>query len=428
MEFIPTGWTEGKVPLLKEEIADGQSLKYSEEDGGFVAYDVSTVYTFRGTCTSAELDAIEAPKVGDAWNLSDSREWNSNTYAAGTTWAYEGDGWEPLAGTIDLSEYQLVANMESSLTDWDTRYPSSAAVTAALALKTGVDMAVPLWDSTVTYSTGSTVIVGQYIYVSLVDDNLGNNPSKDSDSEYWHLVVTSGSARTYVTTIGDGVSTVFAVMHNLATRNVFAVVRESSQPYSRVDSGYSLAYSSENAVGLTFDTAPDEDGYVVQLIAADEGAGSYSGAECDVQVYEFTDSAVWSVTHNTGTMVMVQVYDDTGDQMYADICQDDATVTVTFGEVKSGTMVLVAVPDSESAVSGASDGTEVVLEDGVHVVDFTDAEGSWTIVHNKGRFVFVQVYDDAGDQMYADIVQDAEDMNSVTVNFTSPTTGTLIIL
>ena len=88
--FIPTGNYPNQLPLLKAEIRDGQSIRFSQEDGGFVAFDVSRLYTYRGTCSSAELDLITDPLVGDVWNLTDDRVWRGHNYTAGTSWAWEG--------------------------------------------------------------------------------------------------------------------------------------------------------------------------------------------------------------------------------------------------------------------------------------------------------------------------------------------------
>ena len=80
----------GIVQAIRERVKDGQSIRFSQEDGGFVAFEVSTLYTFRGTCSSAELDLIPDPLVGDVWNLTDDRVWKGHNYNAGTSWAWEG--------------------------------------------------------------------------------------------------------------------------------------------------------------------------------------------------------------------------------------------------------------------------------------------------------------------------------------------------
>lgn len=163
---IPTGIGGDTIPLLKGAIANGQGLKYSQADGGFISFDISTLYSFKGSCTSAELDEKTATaQSGDVYNLTDTRSWNSGTYPAGTNWAFESTGtgtgnWEPLTGIMDLSGYQTTANMVQTLDSADTtHYPSAKATSDAIDAVAEVANAAVVANSAITGGTFTKVTV-----------------------------------------------------------------------------------------------------------------------------------------------------------------------------------------------------------------------------------------------------------------------------
>ena len=68
--------------------------------------DLTRLFKFMGTCTSAELDNKDKV-VGHVWNLSDEREYDGMVYKAGTSWLCEYDGtgeqvWEPQTPLFDV--------------------------------------------------------------------------------------------------------------------------------------------------------------------------------------------------------------------------------------------------------------------------------------------------------------------------------------
>lgn len=103
---------------------------------------LSSVYAFKGVCTSAELDSKERV-VGNVWNLSDAREANGKTYAAGTSWVYEyvdasNNGWEPLGSnfSIDLSGLQeanqvFTGTVQTWVESTDSSYARRGTITRA---------------------------------------------------------------------------------------------------------------------------------------------------------------------------------------------------------------------------------------------------------------------------------------------------------
>lgn len=585
---IPTDPSEeGYIPLIVGEVADGQSIVYDSESGGFVGFEVSTLYTFKGTCTSDELDLKEDPKVGDVWNLSDERVWQGHSYTAGTSWAWEGSGWEPLAGSLDLTPYQLIANMVQDMlspseetypstravsdyvtsyvgeyvTDYVTAYvedyvgkaieevsaeipdvindwaeataenvPSAELVRTALDSKTDVTMAVPSWDSSATYRTGSTVVVGGTIYISLRDSNTGNSPV--TSEGWWTAVQGSGSGggegegtagataswgsgiasvRCVTFTVGDGESTSYylnhdlqtfdvmvsartnespsrlvdakfvmtsaltvrmdlttapatdglvvsvmsvldntagtgnvayhtetfgtetdteyTITHGLGTRDVFVTVRTSTLPSRIVQAAVSA--DTDDTVTISLTDAPGLDGMVVTVMApTEESEGGGTGLSV-VTYHQSEASDVWTFEHGLGTWCFVQVYGEDGDQMIVNVMQDPETldtVTVTFGTPMTGYAVIAPAGDvSDSAITGYGAG-DVVALGASSLLALTNASGEWTVRHDRGRLVLVQIYGTDGDEIKAEVIQDLQTLNSVRIRFTEEVSGTAVII
>ena len=161
---IPTGAATDLIPLLKGTIQNGQGIKYNSSTGGFEAFDISTLYTFRGNATSEELDGYTATAhSGDVYNLTDTRSWNGGSYPAGTNWAFESTGsgtgnWEPLTGIMDLSGYQTTANLAQSLDSPTTStYPSTQAVSTAIAAVSAIASAAVKANSPITAGTHTKI-------------------------------------------------------------------------------------------------------------------------------------------------------------------------------------------------------------------------------------------------------------------------------
>ena len=161
---IPTGAATGLIPLLKGTIQNGQGIKYNSSSGGFEAFDISTLYTFRGNATSAQLDTyVATAQSGDVYNLTDSRSFGGASYPAGTNWAFESTGpgagnWEPLTGIMDLSGYQTTANLAQSLDSPTTStYPSTQAVSTAVAAVSAIASAAVEANSPITAGTHTKI-------------------------------------------------------------------------------------------------------------------------------------------------------------------------------------------------------------------------------------------------------------------------------
>lgn len=463
VQFLPTGNGANTLPLIRGEISDGQSLKFSAEDGGFIAFEISTLYTYRGSCSSMELDLKTDAKIGDVWNLTDDRVWKGKRYQAGTSWAWEGEGWEPLAGTLDLEDYQLIDNMVNDLlgtTASDTTYPTTQAVVdyvtakrtpvindwqsasqdnvasaelvkVALDNKTDVTMAICPWDQELTYQVNSTVIRDNTLYISLQSSNTGNDPILDVMMEWWMPVQgggggTGGNVRAMTQTIGNGTDTVFDIVHGFQTSNVFVNARTSESPSVKVD--VDVEYTTPNSIKISFTNPPAVAGIVVSLIAADSSASTG-----DTMVYAQTEPAEeWVIQHDFGTWAFVQVYGMDGDQMMADVKQSEDlnSVTIGFGVPMAGMAVVASagVTQDVTVLTGTTTYARTISLGDAKMVSLDNASGTVNVVHNKGRLVLVQIYDISGNEIKADIIQDMQSLNSVTVNLNNPVTGTVIIL
>lgn len=156
IKFLPTGHTNGTIPLIVGTINNNRALVYSEALGGFV--DGSAI-TPEGSVTSAQLDIMaQNPeqyhlRPGTVYNCLDKRQYPPETgewYRAGTNWIWETDHWEPLTGGEDLDDYQLKEYRVSAwqATPDDEHYPSEKLVKDSLdAMETELTQEIQAVDA-----------------------------------------------------------------------------------------------------------------------------------------------------------------------------------------------------------------------------------------------------------------------------------------
>ena len=83
------------------------------------------VYKFKGTVpTVADLPAT-GNTIGDTYNIAET----------GSNYAWDGQNWDKLSETLDLTPYQKIENITQTLEDDSTKYPSSKAVKDAVDKK-----------------------------------------------------------------------------------------------------------------------------------------------------------------------------------------------------------------------------------------------------------------------------------------------------
>ena len=306
---IPTGVGADTIPILKGAITNGQGLKYSQADGGFVSFDISTLYSFKGSCTSEELDQKTATaQSGDVYNLTDSRSWNSGTYPAGTNWAFESTGagqgnWEPLTGIMDLSGYQTTANMVQNLDSADTtHYPSAKATSDAIAVVAAVANAAVVANSAITGGTFTKVTVDAKGLVTA-----GAQLSADDIPSLASQYVAVSRLGTDVATLASG-KVPLAQLPTGNGENLIPVLPSAGT------AGQALVVN-EGGTGFAFRTVPDHSMSRVEFSITGDGS---------------TTAFNESINFDGEMPSSVTIFDAQGRIVYADVQCTASQVTVTM--------------------------------------------------------------------------------------------------
>ena len=96
---------------------------------------LSSVLKYKGSCTYAELP--EEPVTGDVWNVTDAHD----NVPAGTNYAWNGEAWDALAGSVDLSPYLTSSSAAST-------YATKTELTSGLAGKANTEHTHEIADVT----------------------------------------------------------------------------------------------------------------------------------------------------------------------------------------------------------------------------------------------------------------------------------------
>lgn len=72
---------------------------------------VAVAYRYAGSCTYAELTGKTAEFVGEVWNVTDA----NGDFPAGTNYAWDGNNWDALGGSIDLSPYAKTEDVNKKI-------------------------------------------------------------------------------------------------------------------------------------------------------------------------------------------------------------------------------------------------------------------------------------------------------------------------
>ena len=100
---------------------------------------ITNVYRYKGSRTYAELPTT-GNVTGDVWNVTDAHD----KFPAGTNYAWDGEKWDALGGSVDLSPYaktedvnESIKTVKQSITNLDSKVGefSSATVTEFASLK-----------------------------------------------------------------------------------------------------------------------------------------------------------------------------------------------------------------------------------------------------------------------------------------------------
>lgn len=113
------------------EVVAGDTKTFNEvvEDISDIRKDIDErffgVYKFKGTVpTVADLPAT-GNTIGDTYNIAET----------GSNYAWDGQNWDKLSETLDLTPYQKVENLSQELDNDTTKYPSNKAVKEAVDKK-----------------------------------------------------------------------------------------------------------------------------------------------------------------------------------------------------------------------------------------------------------------------------------------------------
>lgn len=96
---------------------------------------LSSVLKYKGSCAYAELP--EEPATGDVWNVTDAHD----NVPAGTNYAWNGESWDALAGSVDLSPYLTSETAAST-------YATKTELTSGLAGKANTEHTHEIADVT----------------------------------------------------------------------------------------------------------------------------------------------------------------------------------------------------------------------------------------------------------------------------------------
>jgi hypothetical protein len=107
-----------KTVIIDNLESEDSNAALSAKQGKVLMNEINTVagklvgvYTFRGSKeTFAELPE-EGMIAGDVWNINEK----VGDHPAGTNWAWTGESWDALAGSIDLSAYSTTSEVEALL-------------------------------------------------------------------------------------------------------------------------------------------------------------------------------------------------------------------------------------------------------------------------------------------------------------------------
>jgi hypothetical protein len=75
-----------------------------------LAAKLTGIYSYKGSITTYEELPTDA-KAGDVWNVEEK----VGSHAAGTNWAWTGEAWDALAGSIDLSAYFTAEEVNAAI-------------------------------------------------------------------------------------------------------------------------------------------------------------------------------------------------------------------------------------------------------------------------------------------------------------------------
>jgi hypothetical protein len=97
---------------------DHDDRYYTEQEvDALINEAVSSVLEYKGTKATLNDLPTEGNETGDVWNITNAGTLNGVTVSAGDNVAWNGTGWDVLAGTVDLSNYYTKSEVDSKLAE-----------------------------------------------------------------------------------------------------------------------------------------------------------------------------------------------------------------------------------------------------------------------------------------------------------------------
>lgn len=107
-----------KLTVVDNLESEDSNAALSAKQGKVLMNEINTVagklvgvYTFRGSKETFAGLPEEGLIAGDVWNVNEK----VGNHPAGTNWAWTGEAWDALAGSIDLSAYSTTSEVEALL-------------------------------------------------------------------------------------------------------------------------------------------------------------------------------------------------------------------------------------------------------------------------------------------------------------------------
>lgn len=259
---------------------------------------ISSTYVYKGSCTYAELP--DDAEVGDVWNVTDQHE----NVPAGTNYAWDGEAWDALGGTVDLSAY-LTSDTAAST------YATKTELTSGLDGKVSTTRTIngKALSADIVLAGGDILVGGDGTYAEEnitaaledIDTRLGNTATASN-------VVTSINGSKGAITIASGSTngTIAVAGSDIAVKGLGTAAYTASTDYATAAQG-ALADTALQKADITTGTTNgtiNVDGTAVAVhglgsaayteSTAYDAAGAASSALADAKKY--ADSLhVWAV-------------------------------------------------------------------------------------------------------------------------------------
>jgi len=311
---------------------------------------------------------------------------------------------------------------------WSTGTPTDkdilceSLVKGELDNKTDIKKAIPEWDSAFTYANNSTVIRNGKAYRSKSNNNKGFEPT--SHPEKWEILNETIFRSSWTEgTPSDKEALTESFLHGEFDKktDITSAIPEWSEEITYplnatviIDHGLYQSLKDENK-GYNPTSHPD---WWTKV----SGSGGGSEGAFTTKIGDGT-TKVFTIAHNLNSeFYIINIINTvTGHNIGADVKTIDANnieISFSTAPVTDGMNVIVSTGSGGGGGGGGYSGKTIRQ-------DVASAE--WTVVHNLGRHVIVQTFDDSWNEIFGDISEPSE--NQVKITFSPATlTGYIVVI